>query len=126
MDDAQLRTVWQQRQLPDRAMPLAQPLGVFFKNTLAKRYKQVGKLALAWEQVIPSELAEHTALEGYSAGTLRVLADSAAHAFTLETLLAGGLLKALQARSPAPINRVRVTTGQFSNTDSNGAPRYEF
>jgi len=126
MDDAQLMTIWQQRRRINRATPLAHSLDAL-TGKLKKRYNQLSKLASAWEEVIPDELRHHTALEGYSRGTLTVLVDTASQRFHIEMLLRGGLLKELQSRSPAPINRVRLTPGEFYSTDpETGQRRYGF
>jgi len=126
MDDAQLMTIWQQRRWIPRAAPLAHSLDAL-TSKLKKRYNQLSKLEAAWEEVVPDELRHHTALEGYSGGTLKVLVDTAAQRFHIEMLLRGGLLKELQSRSPAPINKVRLIPGEFYTTDSEtGERRYGF
>ena len=126
MDDAQLMTIWQQRQRPNLATPLAHSLDAL-TGKLKKRYNQLSKLEAAWEEVVPEELRDHTALEGYSGGTLKVLVDTASHRFHIEMLLRGGLLKELQKHSPAPINRVRLIPGEFYTTDpETGERRYGF
>lgn len=126
MDDAQLRTVWQQRQFNDRAVPLNKPLALLMKYTLGRRVRQLGRLAEIWEEMIPEGLLRHTALESFRSGVLAVLVDSAAHRFQLRTLLDGGLMRELQRRFSGALNKVRLTPGQFTRTDSLGNPRYEF
>lgn len=113
MDDAVLQTLWQQRQRPERIIPLAQPLGQLMNKKLAKRVRQLGSLATVWDEVIPEPIREHTALESFHRGTLTVVVDSASHRFNLRTLLSGGLLREIQARCPRPINKVRLVPGQF-------------
>lgn len=126
MDDAQLRTIWQQRRADVSATPLAATLGVLMKRHLARRVRQLGELALLWDEVIPDELRRHTALESYQRGVLTVMVDSASHRFQLQTLLSGGLLKALQQRFGGPLDRVRLVPGQFYTLDpETGRPRYE-
>ena len=93
MDDAQLQTIWQQRQRPLRATALAAPLGMLMKRTLGKRVKQLGALSEAWDELLPEGLQDHTAMETFARGVLTVMVDSAAHRFQLQTLLEGGLLK---------------------------------
>ncbi len=126
MDDDQLRTIWQQRQFDDRIALLSQPLGLLMKHQLAKRVKQLSKIAALWDEVIPASIGEHTALEGFNGGTLTVMVDSSAHRFTLETLLAGGAMKEIQRRFSGALNKIRLIPGQFSSIDINGQPRYEF
>ncbi len=125
MDDAQLRTVWQQRQLNDRSAHLSQPLAMLMKYRLAKRIKQLCSLAEIWDEVIPEDVAGHTALEGFNRGVLTVMVDSASHRFQLQVLLTGGLLKEIQKRFAGAINRIRLIPGQFYSVDLSGAHRYE-
>ena len=126
MDDAQLRTIWLQRQAQDRTAILGQPLTSLMKHTLAKRVKQLGKLAQVWDELIPDSIREHTALESFNRGTLSVIVDSSPHRFQLQTLLMGGLMHELQARFDGALNRVRLVPGQFYAVDIAGSPRYEF
>ncbi|MBL7133272.1 MAG: DUF721 domain-containing protein [Phycisphaerae bacterium] len=126
MDDAQLRTVWQQRQLNDRAAHIGEPLAVLMKHTLSKRFRQLSRLAAIWDQVVPEPIRDHTALEGFSGGVLTVVVDSAPHRFQLQTLLRGGLLRAIQANFSGAVNKVRLIPGQFASVDLAGDRRYEF
>jgi hypothetical protein len=125
MDDAQLRTVWQQRQFHDRAVPLGQPLAILMKHTLGKRVRQIGRLAEVWDDLIPANLCEHTALESFRSGTLTVVVDSSPHRFQLRQLLDGGLLGEMRSRFSGALNKVRLIPGQFAATDEMGRPRYE-
>ncbi len=125
MDDAQLQTVWQQRQIRDFTAPIGQPLALFMKHKLARRVKQLSKLAEVWDEVIPEEIAVHTALDSFSRGTLTVLVDSAPHRFQLNLLLAGGVKKEIQKRFSGTLNNIRLLPGQFYSVDINGSQRYE-
>ena len=126
MNEAQLRTVWQQRQFNDPAIPLSQPIGILMKHTLAKRAKQLGQLSEIWDEVVPEEIAEHTALEGFHRSVLTVMVDSAPHRYQLQTILAGGLTKEIQSRFPGALNKIRLIPGQFYAIDLAGTQRYEF
>jgi hypothetical protein len=64
-------------------------------------------------------------LESFSRGVLTVLVDSAPHRFQLQTLLGGGILKALQQQFSGAINRVRLVPGQFYAVDLTGTQRYD-
>jgi len=126
MDDRQLQTVWQQRQFNDRTSHLSRPLTMFMKYNLAKRVRQLSQLAGIWDEVVPEEIAEHTALEGLRGGVLAVLVDSAAHRFQLQTLLAGGLMREIRRRYDGALSKIRLVPGQFYAVDVSGSPRYEF
>ena len=124
MDDAQLQTVWQQRQFRDAIAPLGDPLATLMKRKLSKRVRQLAALGTIWDQTLPEEILEHTALESFSRGVLTVMVDSAAHRFQLRTLLDGGLLRHLQEHSPGALNKVRLVPGQFYSIDPSGNARY--
>jgi hypothetical protein len=126
MDDAQLHTVWQQRQMVNSTALLGQPLAVLMKYVLAKKVRQLGKLAEIWDELIPAEIREHTALDGLNRGTLSVIVDSSAHRFQLQTLLMAGLERELKARFIGPLDKIRLMPGQFCSIDIAGQPRYEF
>ncbi len=126
MDDAQLRTIWQQRQLDDRVAHLSGPLTVLMKRTLAKRVRQLGKLGEIWDEVIPESICRHAALESFNNGVLTVLVDSAPHRFELQTLLAGGATTEIRARFPGTIRKIRLVPGQFCSVDLAGERRYTF
>lgn len=126
MDDAQLQTVWQHRQVRDSSSHLGQSLAVLMKHTLAKRVRQLSSLAEIWDQVVPAGIRDHTALENFSQGVLTVMVDSASHRFALQNLLRGGLQTEIQSRFPGAINRIRLVPGQFYAVDLAGQQRYEF
>ena len=114
MDDAKLRTIWQQRQPHDRIVTLSQPLAILMKRELARKARQLGKLATIWDEVIPEEIASHTALESLSGGVLTVLVDSSSHRFQLDVLLRGGLLREIRSRFDGALNRIKLQPGQFA------------
>ena len=124
MDDAQLRTVWQQRQFNDRAVPLG-PTLAFLIKPLDKRVRQLGRLAEVWDEIIPANIADHTALESFRSGTLTVIVDSAPHRFGLRQLLDGGLLAELRSRFSGALDKVRVVPGKLCDLDDAGNRRYQ-
>ena len=126
MDETQLRTIWQQRQFNDRAAPISRPLGMFMKYKLAKKVRQLGKLSQIWDELIPEQISNHTALESFNRGVLTVMVDSAPHRYNLQTLMSGGLMREFQARFDGALNKVRLVPGQFSSLDLSGERRYEF
>lgn len=127
MDDAQLRTIWQQRQYDSRIACLSKPLGLLMKHKLARRVKQLSQLGAIWDNVVPYPIQEHTALDSFQHGVLTVLVDSASHRFQLQTLLTGGLMKEIQHRFGGALNKIRLMPGQFYSIDmETGQKRYEF
>ena len=126
MDDAQLRTIWLQRQPHDNISHLAGPMTVLMKHKLGKKVRQIGKLAGIWDDIIPPTIREHTALDSFNRGVLTVLVDSSSHRYQLNTLLAAGLQKEIQTRFAGPLNKIRLVPGQFSSIDlETGTRRYD-
>ena len=124
MDDAQLRTIWQQRQFRHGAAPLGPAVTMLMKHKIGKRYRRVGKIAEIWDELVPPEIAEHTALEGFANGVLTVTVDSAPMRFQLSTLLAAGLHKQLQQGFSGTLRKVRLQPGSFYALDARGNRRY--
>lgn len=118
MDERQLRNVWENRQGPNRIAALGEPLGELVRTQLAKRVRQVGQLAAAWDECIPDTIREHTALVSFHRGALTVAVDSAAHRYQLQVLLGAGLLEDIRERfSAGALNRVRLVPGRFDAID---------
>lgn len=126
MDDRQLHTTWQNRQIDPRISPVGGSVQMLMKHTIAKRVKQLGKLAEVWDACVPENIREHTALEGFSRGVLTVMVDSAAYRFELETLLRSGLRETLGRQFGGPLNKIRLVPGQFASVDIEGQRRYHF
>lgn len=127
MDDAQLRTVWEQRQPRLRAVPIAEPLGMFIKYKLEKRVRQLSKISAIWDNVIPAAIGHHTALESFVSGVLTVRVDSTTHRFHLQTLLRGGIEKEIRSRFSGTLRKIRTIPGQFYCVDmETGGKRYLF
>lgn len=72
---------------------LGADLVTFFKRDVQKRQDRLGRIAEVWAQLIPEVLLDHTCLEGFSGGTLKVLVDSSSHLYELKTVLLSGLQK---------------------------------
>jgi len=126
MDDKQLHTAWRNRQAPEMIRPVGEAVTLLMKHTLAKRVKQLGQIAAIWDEVIPADLAAHTALESYARGTLTVMVDSAPHRFQLDALLNSGVRLVLAQRCSGPLNRIKLVPGQFYSVDLEGHRRYTF
>jgi len=127
MDDAQLRTVWQQRQFDPRLCRLSEPLGFLMKRKLRRRVRELSELAEIWDDLIPESVRSHTALDSFNRSVLTVLVDNASQRFHLQTLLTGGLMKEIQNRFSGAINKIRILPGSFYSVDiETGSPRYEF
>ncbi len=69
-----------------------------FQQEVQKPYEQLGELSTIWVELVPTELAEHTRLEGLSRGVLRVSVDSSGRLYELDRLLRGGVFDELVSR----------------------------
>jgi len=99
---------------------------VLMKHTLGKKVRQLSSLAVVWDEVIPSTIRNHTALDSFRAGVLTVLVDSSSHRYQLQTLLTAGLMKEIRRRFPGSLNKIRLIPGQFCSIDlDTGTRRYE-
>jgi hypothetical protein len=126
MDDSQLQTLWLQRQSEDRISHLAQPMAVLMKHTLGKKVRQLSKLAVVWDEVLPASIREHTALDSFRRGVLTVMVDSSSHRYQLQMLLTAGLMTEIRNRFSGPLNKIRLIPGQFCSIDiETGTKRYD-
>src|SRR6187401_1755362 len=48
----------------------------FFKSDVQKKHTKLGAISECWTKLIPETMLEHCALEGFSAGTLKVIVHS--------------------------------------------------
>ncbi|HLL87841.1 MAG TPA: DciA family protein [Tepidisphaeraceae bacterium] len=86
----------------------------FFKQSVEKRQGKLSKLAECWDALIPSTLADHCCLEGFSRGTLTVLVDSSSHLYELKQLLLAGLQdQLLLACKSAGLRKVTLKVGRW-------------
>jgi hypothetical protein len=87
--DEQLRAItkWKKPKMrtPDRLGALAES---FMQEEIAPSYRQFTSVQQAWRQVIPDELAPHCWCDGISNGQLKVVVDSAAYMYKLQTMSA--------------------------------------
>lgn len=109
------------------AVPLAQPVGRFFRRYVVTRRRQLATLGAAWQALLPAELVEHSCLEGFSRGQLKVLVDSASHLAELDALLREGLVEELRQQCPrVSLAGVKLSRGCWYRTDEDGTrvPQY--
>ena len=90
----------------------------FFKNAVQKRQTKLGKIAECWDTLIPSTIADHCALEGYSRGVLTVIVDSSSHLYELKQLLLAGLQdQLLLACRSAGLRKINMKMGRWYDGD---------
>ena len=109
-----------QRQHP-QAAALGTELLSFFKSSIQKRQTKLTAIAEAWIKLVPPNLVDHTCLEGFSAGALKVLVDSSSHLYDLKHLLLAGLQQQLVLACKAQgLRKINVKLGRwYTGEDQN-------
>lgn len=99
----------------------------FFKKDVERRQNRFGNIAEIWAQLIPETLLEHTCLESFHAGTLKVLVDSSSHLYELKTVLLAGLQKQiLLAGRGAGLRKIALKPGRWYEGDDPQQRRVTF
>jgi hypothetical protein len=117
--DSELRRLHKVKQ---KVVPPLEALGPellnFFKQNIQKRQTKLGMISEAWAQLIPDLLQDHCCLDGFSAGTLRVVVDSSSHLYELKQLLLSGLQKQLLiACKSAGLKKINLKPGRWYHGD---------
>ena len=99
----------------------------FFKQSISKRHTKFGKIAEAWDALVPKFLAEHCALESLTRGTLVVMVDSSSHLYELKQLLLAGLnQQLLLACKSAGLQKITLRPGRWYEGDSSRDRKIRF
>ena len=99
---------------------LGEDMVTFFKQSVQKRQTRLGKIAQAWQRLIPEMLCDHCALESLHRGTLTVLVDSSAHLYELKQLLLAGAEAQLRlACKSAGLRKITLKPGRWYDSDQN-------
>jgi hypothetical protein len=117
--EAELRRLQRVKSAPtgDHALLGPEVVG-FFKRSVARRQSSFGKVADAWQTLVPEPLVEHTALESFARGSLTVLVDSAAHLYELKQVLLAGLeQQLLLACRSSKLRRISLRQGRWYSGD---------
>ena len=115
MDDATLRTIWQQKRGKYRTINIAEPLGILMKQQLARNVRDVGDIAQAWDEILPPDILHHTELASYNRGVLTVAVKSSSRRFQLQTFLSGGGMQELRGRCKRALNRVKLVPAKIKS-----------
>jgi hypothetical protein len=109
------------KHVPPAIAALGPELLTFFKVSVEKRNAKFGKIADAWAKLVPQTLADHSALESFSRGTLCVVCDSSSHLYELKQLLLAGLEKQLLlACGAAGLKKVTLKRGRWYDEAAEG------
>ena len=99
------------RMMPQGSIRLGDVVTKLLEKQISPQQAKYGRLADAWNQLLPAELKKHCRLADFSAGRLKVTADSSAYVYELQ-LCSSELLKQLQQQCPAAgITKIKVTMG---------------
>ena len=94
-----------------------------FKQQVERPHKQLAQIVELWQQHVPADLLEYTALEGLTRGMLRVSVDCSARLYQLDRLLRGGLelqlIRAYGGRGFRGV-RLRVDPSRFERPNDGG------
>jgi hypothetical protein len=107
--------------------PIGQEFVSFFKHSVQKRQTKLGKIAQAWNALVPEALSEHCALEGFTRGQLAVIVDSSSHLYELKQLLLAGIEQQLLiACKGAGLRKIALKAGRWYEEGSGASRRVRF
>jgi hypothetical protein len=91
----------------------------FFKHSIEKRQTKLSKIAECWSRLVPETLLEHSALESFQAGNLKVIVDSSSHLYELKQVLLAGLEQQLLiACKSAGLRKITLKSGRWYDGDN--------
>lgn len=109
--DIHLDRLRQWRNRPDTAVSM-EFLKQQFKTEVEKPYKQLVSITEVWMRLVPPDLLEHTRLESFSRGVLRVAVDSSPRLYELDRLLRDGLEQRLITEHRGqPFRKIQLHVG---------------
>lgn len=98
---------------PSNAHVLGEDALELFNDQIKKRHAKFGKLAEAWDALVPSIFQPHTYLATFARGTLCVNVDSSSHLYELKQLMLSGLEdQLLLACRSAGLKKVTLKRGK--------------
>ena len=93
----------------------------FMRRVVIPRRKKLSQLGDAWRELLPAEIVEHSCLESFRGGQLRVLVDSAAHMAELNLLIREGLSEQIRQMCPnLPLSKIKLVRGSWYYTNEEG------
>ena len=120
-DQEKLRGICKGRQLRPAAKQFGVSVDHFMRRVVIPRRKKLSQLGQAWGELLPAELLEHSCLEEFRRGNLRVLVDSSVHYAELDMLVRAGLVDEMREKCPSlPIARIKLARGQWYRMDAEG------
>ncbi|MBI9016071.1 MAG: DUF721 domain-containing protein [Phycisphaerae bacterium] len=120
-DPKKLRLLAKQRQFYQKDLTFSKVVDSFMRRKVYPRQKKLGELAAAWDELLPEELTEHSCLENFTRGTLKVLVDSPAHLAELNMLVREGLADHLREMCPnLPLSNIKIMHARWYHVDEQG------
>ena len=120
-DPKKIRQLVKDRQFKQRDYAFSKTVDTFMRRKVFPRQKKLGQLANAWQELLPAELTEHSCLENFTRGTLKVLVDSPAHLAELNLLVREGLIDHLREMCPSlPLSKIRLVHARWYHVDEEG------
>ena len=110
--DEQLRNITNRKKPKDYSPARLGPLlEQYITEQVSPKYRQFSTVEGAWLQVVPEELAPHCRCEDVSGGQLRIVVDSPAYMYKLQTI-SGELLEKLEQICRRPnIRKLKFVPG---------------
>ena len=113
--------------VPLKFETLGADLVAFFRKDIQNKQSRFGKVAEVWLQLIPITLVDHTCLESFHAGTLKVMVDSSSHLYELKTVLLAGLeQQILLACKSTGLRKISMKLGRWYDGDDAQTRRVTF
>ncbi len=120
-DKKKLREVIKRRQIRTAAQPLSKSVDAFLRRKVIPRQKKLMVLGEAWIELLPPVLQEHSCLENFNRGQLRVLVDNSTYLAELNMMVREGLTEQLREMCPnVPLSKIKLVYGQWYHTDEEG------
>jgi len=87
-----------------------------FKRDVDRPHRQLAQFVEHWQALVPTELAERTALRSFSRGTLHVVVADSATLYQLDRQLRSGLERELRSRCKSTLRRVKLEVAGADET----------
>jgi predicted nucleic acid-binding Zn ribbon protein len=85
--DEQLRNITSRKKPRDNSPARLGPLlEQYIAQQVSPKYRQFSSVEEAWRQAVPDELASHCRCESVSNGQLKIIVDSPAYMYKLQTI----------------------------------------